>query len=209
MAVLLYCFELVVCIGIGRLAELNSKISDEIALSASVREFVLHCGEMARYWGFNRTVGQMLGLIIVTEQPLSAQTIADTLSISRGNVSMSIKEMLSWQLIKVLHEPGDRKEYYTLSGSIWHVANKVFEERKRRELDPTFKLLRNSMQEMRESNEDSYALERMSEIHDLLETVSLWAEELQGLDEKRLHRLVSMGESMLKILKLKDRLSKF
>lgn len=186
-------------------------MSDESVqkLSPVVKEFVQHCGEMARYWGFNRTVGQMLGLIILTEKPLSAQTIADTLSISRGNVSMSIKEMLSWQLIKVLHEPGDRKEYYTLSGSIWHVANKVFEERKRRELDPTFKLLRKSMDEMQESDENAYALDRMREIHDLLETVSLWAEELQGLDEKRLHRLVSMGESMLKILKLKDRLSKF
>lgn len=180
-----------------------------MTLSASVKEFVLHCGEMARYWGFNRTVGQMLGLIIVTEQPLSAQAIADTLSISRGNVSMSIKEMLSWQLIKVIHEPGDRKEYYALSGSIWHVANKVFEERKRRELDPTFTLLRNSMEEMRESDDDAYARERMSEIHDLLETVSLWAEELQSLDEQRLYKLVSMGASMLKILKLKDRLSKF
>ncbi len=177
------------------------------ASSTTVRSFVLHCGEMARYWGFNRTVGQMLGLIIVSEHPLSAQYIADTLEISRGNVSMSIKEMLSWQLIKVVHEPGDRKEYYTLSGSIWHVANRVFEERKRRELDPTFALLRQSISEMDKNPASEYACERLQEIHDLLETVSLWAEELQGLDEKRLHKLVSMGAGMLKILKLKDRLT--
>lgn len=120
---------------------------------------------------------------------------------------MSIKEMLSWNLIKVVHISGDRKEYYTLSGSIWHVANKVFEERKRRELDPTFKLLRHAMSEMDGEQSDTYALERMREIHDLLETVSLWAEELQGLDEARLHKLVSMGAGMLKILKLKDRLT--
>lgn len=178
----------------------------ETELSPMISDFVVHCGEMSRSWGFNRTVGQMFGLIVMREQPIAAQTIADMLDVSRGNVSMGLKELLSWKVIKTVHVVGDRKEYYTLSGSIWHVANKVFEERKRRELDPTFGLLRASMQQDVSSPQDIFAKERMGEIHDLLETVSLWAEELQGLDEDRLKQIISMGEGLFKVLKLKDRL---
>ncbi|MFP3449473.1 GbsR/MarR family transcriptional regulator, partial [Pseudomonas sp. SIMBA_067] len=84
----------------------------------------------------------MCGLLIITKDPMTANQIADALSISRGNVSMGIKELQSWQLIKVMHIPGDRKEYYAPAGDIWDMANRVFEERKKREVETTLSLLR-------------------------------------------------------------------
>ena len=101
-----------------------------MTLSEKNFTFVMHCGEMGSRWGFNRTIGQMCGLLIITKNPMTANEIADSLSISRGNVSMGIKELQSWQLIKVQHIPGDRKEYYAPAGDIWDMANRVFEERK-------------------------------------------------------------------------------
>ena len=61
---------------------------------------VMHFGEMGSRWGFNRTVGQILALIVLNEEPISAQEVADALNISRGNTSMGLKELQSWRLVK-------------------------------------------------------------------------------------------------------------
>lgn len=87
-------------------------------MSPSTQSFVLHFGEMGSRWGFNRTVGQIYALIVVNEDAINADDLAAALSISRGNVSMGLKELLSWRLIKRQHVPGDRKEYFTADGSI-------------------------------------------------------------------------------------------
>ena len=55
-------------------------------MAPMTESFVLHFGEMGSRWGFNRTVGQMYGLIVLSEAPLSANDISSALSISRGNV---------------------------------------------------------------------------------------------------------------------------
>ena len=177
-------------------------------LSQKLENFVLHCGEMGSRWGFNRTIGQMVGLMVISEQPLSASEIAESLRISRGNVSMGIKELQSWQLVKVIHIPGDRKEYYAPNGSIWNLANKVFEERRKREIDPTLTLLRDSIIEPAESNEEAYAQEQMQQIHDLLETVTKWSAELQRLSPEQLQTLMKLGSSVSKVIDLKDKLLK-
>ena len=111
-------------------------------MTPMIETFVMHFGEMGSRWGFNRTVGQMYALLVITENPISANEIADALSISRGNVSMGLKELQSWRLIQMHHKPGDRKEYFQTNGSIWDMANRVFEERRKREMDPTLSLLR-------------------------------------------------------------------
>jgi DNA-binding transcriptional regulator GbsR (MarR family) len=68
-------------------------------ITPMIASFVMHFGEMGSRWGFNRTVGQIYALLVMTEEPLSANDIAETLSISRGNVSMGLKELASWQLV--------------------------------------------------------------------------------------------------------------
>lgn len=111
-------------------------------LSSQAQAFVLHFGEMGSRWGFNRTVGQMFALLTIHPSPLNAEQLAQALKISRGNVSMGLKELQAWRLIELQHQPGDRKDYFTAAGSIWELARTVFEERRKRELDPTLSLLR-------------------------------------------------------------------
>ena len=87
-------------------------------LSDRARDFVMHFGEMGSNWGFNRTVGQLFAVIVLSEQPLCADDLASALSVSRGNVSMGMKELQAWRLVKPVHKPGDRKEYYQAAGDI-------------------------------------------------------------------------------------------
>jgi len=174
-------------------------------LTPMIESFILHFGEMGSRWGFNRTVGQMYGLIVLSDTPLSANDIADALSISRGNVSMGIKELQSWRLLQIKHLPGDRKEYYTAAGSILEMARRVMEERKRREIDPTLTLLRDTILEKPASPSEAHAQNKMREIHDLLEVASQWSDEIQSMSLESLQTLIKLGAGVGKVLEFADR----
>lgn len=173
-----------------------------------VESFVMHFGEMGSRWGFNRTVGQMYALLVASEEPLTANQLAQELNISRGNVSMGIKELQSWQLIAVKHIPGDRKEYYTATGTVWDMAMKVFEERRKREVDPTLSMLRDILLKKPACREDEFAQQKLHEIHDLLETVTTWSKELQAMSPEKLNTLMKLGSGVGKVLDLKQKLLK-
>lgn len=177
-------------------------------MTDKLEAFVMHCGEMGSRWGFNRTVGQMYGLLIISEEPLSAMEISEALKISRGNVSMGIKELQSWRLVQVHHKPKDRKEYYSPAGSIWDMAIRVFEERRKREVDPTLSLLRDNLLDEPANQQELYAQDKMREIHDLLETITEWASELQGLSPDKLNTLMKLGAGVSKVIDMKDKLLK-
>jgi len=121
---------------------------------------------------------------------------------------MGIKELQSWRLIKVHHIPGDRKEYYGPAGSIWDMANRVFEERKKREIDPTLSLLRDNILEEAHNDDERFAQQQMQEIHDLLETVTKWSAELQRLSPEQLQSLMKLGSGIGKVLDFKDKILK-
>ena len=175
-------------------------------LTPMLESFVVHFGEMGSRWGFNRTVGQMYALIVLSEAPLSASEIAQLLHISRGNVSMGIKELQAWRLVQVQHIQGDRKDYYTSAGSISDMARRVMEERKRREMDPTLSMLRDTLLETPANPAETHAQGKMREIHDLLEVVHTWADEIQGLSPERLQTLIKLGTGVGKVVKLTDKL---
>jgi len=177
-------------------------------MTAKINAFVMHCGEMGSRWGFNRTVGQMYGLLIISEQALCANEISEILNISRGNVSMGIKELQSWRLVQVQHKPKDRKEYYSPAGSIWEMAIRVFEERRKREIDPTLSLLRDNLLDQPANQQEQFAHEKMHEIHDLLETITHWASELQTMNPDKLNTLMKLGAGVGKIIDIKDKLLK-
>ncbi len=181
-------------------------------MNTSLQSIIYHFGEMGSRWGFNRTVGQMLGLVVLTEQPLSAEQISEQLSVSRGNVSMAAKELQSWQLIRVHREPGDRKDYYTSNGTIWQLAQQVMAERSKREVNPTLSVMRSQLidQESHRTGDDSalspYALQQIREVHDLLELFTLWFADVQNMKQEHIRALMKMGSGVGKVLDFKDRL---
>lgn len=176
-------------------------------MTPNIETFVYHFGEMGSRWGFNRTVGQMYALLVVSEEPLNAQQLSDELGISRGNVSMGIKELHSWRLLKESRIQGDRKEYFTAAGTIWDMALRVMEERRRREVDPTLSLLRDTLLAKPSNEQDVYAQGKMREIHDLLENVNGWADDILSLKPEKLQTLLKLGSGVGKVLELSDKLS--
>ena len=179
-----------------------------MSLSPDQQTIIYHFGEMGSRWGFNRTVGQMLGLLVMSEQPLTAEAIAENLQISRGNVSMAAKELHSWQLIRVHREPGDRKDYYCVNGTIWELAQQVMKERTKREINPTLSLLRNQLMQAQgdDADLDDHAVRQIQEVHDLLELFTLWFADVQSMKQEHIRALMKMGSGVGKVLEMRDKL---
>ncbi|WNO08652.1 GbsR/MarR family transcriptional regulator [Teredinibacter sp. KSP-S5-2] len=175
-------------------------------MTPMVQSFVMHFGEMGSRWGVNRTVGQIFALLVVNEQPLNAEDLGSALSISRGNVSMGVKELQSWRLVKPVHLPGERKEYYIADGSLWDMATKVLEERRKREVDPTLSVLRDLMMDSPGNEAEEYAQGKMRELHDMLEVFTKWSHDLQNMSQENLMTLMKLGAGVGKVLDMKDRI---
>lgn len=177
-------------------------------MTPMVQSFVMHFGEMGSRWGVNRTVGQLFALLVVSDHPLNAEDIGAALSISRGNVSMGLKELQSWRLVKPVHTPGERKEYYRADGDIWDMATKVVEERRKREIDPTLSILRDLLMDIPGNESEEFAQSKMRELHDLLEATTSWTHELQKLSPDSLMTLMKLGSGVGKVLDMKGKIFK-
>jgi len=174
-------------------------------MSPMIQSFVMHFGEMGGRWGVNRTVGQLYALLVLTIDPLNADDLGSALGISRGNVSMGLKELQAWRLIKRVHIQGDRKEYFAAAGDFWDMGRRVIEERRKREIDPTLSVLRDLLLDEPGNNNEAHAQQKMKEIHDLLEMVTDWSEELQKMSPEKLRTLMKLGAGVGKVLDIKDR----
>lgn len=175
-------------------------------LSPLVRSFVAHFGEMGSRWGINRTVGQIYALIYVSDQPIHADDLAEALEFSRSNVSMGLKELRAWRLVQLRHVPGDRREYFEAPADAWEVFRTLAEERRRREIEPTLSMLRNALLEEACTPEDRHAQARMKGMHDLIELMTTWFDDVQRLDATTLSQLMKMGAKVQRLLELKDKL---
>jgi len=172
-----------------------------------IERFVLHFGEMGGRWGVNRTVGQIYALLFLSDRSLNADELVEALGVSRSNVAMGLKELEAWRLVNRRHRPGDRRDYYEAPQDIWTILRILAEERRRREIDPTLTLLREVILETPTSPEERHAQQRMEEMHDLIELLTGWANDVQRLDDASLKQLLGLGSKVSKLLELKGRLS--
>src|SRR6266849_6750369 len=113
------------------------------------QKFILHWGEMGTRWGINRTVAQVHALLFVSSKPLHAEEIANTLAVARSNVSNSLRELQGWGIVRVVHVLGDRRDHFESIKDVWEIFRIVAEERKRREIDPTLRVLQECVQELK------------------------------------------------------------
>jgi DNA-binding transcriptional regulator GbsR (MarR family) len=142
-------------------------------LTPVAQKFILHWGEMGTKWGINRTVAQVHALLFLSPKPVPADEIAETLSVARSNVSTSLRELQGWGIVRVVHVLGDRRDHFETTKDVWEIFRTVSEERKRREIDPTLRVLGECVQELKtNSRGDAFTRERLETMLDFLTTMT-------------------------------------
>src|SRR4051794_1765521 len=118
----------------------------------TVRQFVEHWGMMARSWGINATMGELFALLYINGGEWTADSLKEWLDISRGNVSMNLRELMAWGVVHKVHRQGERREFYRAESDVWTLFRRILTERKRRELDPTLRVLDRTAQTIRDDS---------------------------------------------------------
>ena len=166
---------------------------EQIELSDLARQFILHWGEMGTQWGINRTVSQIHALLYFIGRPLNAEQIAGTLQVARSNVSNSLKELQNWNLVNITHLMGDRRDFFVTSLDVWQLFFTVINERKQREFDPTVNFLKKYLTENTFRDDELEAKKRVEEMLNLMQTLSIWGDEMLKLKPETLTKIMKYG----------------
>jgi DNA-binding transcriptional regulator GbsR (MarR family) len=147
---------------------------------------------MGSLWGINRTMAQIHALLFISPEPLSANEIMDELQISRGNVSMGLRELIAWGIVNRVHVKGERREFYTTEKDVWKMFRIIARERKRREVDPTIDVLRQSMADLNEisDSEGEYEREQLKNLLSFFETGIAVYEDLESQSPNSILKLL-------------------
>lgn len=156
-------------------------------------KFILHWGEMGSLWGINRTMAQIHALLFISKNPLSANEIMSELEISRGNVSMALRELIAWGIASRVHVKGERREYYTTEKDVWTMFRIIARERKKREVDPTINVLRDSVAQLNAISEPdaAYERERLESLLNFFETGVQVYEDMEAQNPNSILKLLS------------------
>jgi DNA-binding transcriptional regulator GbsR (MarR family) len=129
-------------------------------------------GRISSFWGFSKIMGQLYGLLYLSSKPLTLQEMAESLSISKGNVSINIRNLLRWNMVKRVWVKGDRKDYYEAETDFWKIIRGVLREREKKEFSQALSSIGKLRQQTKE-------LKRISKTADIAFT----EERLKNLEE--------------------------
>jgi len=180
------------------MTEMTVNISE---MPHAVQRFILQWGDMGGQWGVNRTVAQIHALLYISEKPLNAEQITETLGVARSNVSNSLKELLTWKIIDRVPMPGDRRDYFKAETDVWEVAFRIAALRKEREIDPALKTLNTCLQEAEgDPRITEEQRRRLEEMHAFTSTMDHWYGQMLSVPTSALLRMIKMGDRIVSVL---------
>ncbi|MFN0125344.1 MAG: GbsR/MarR family transcriptional regulator [Verrucomicrobiales bacterium] len=128
-------------------------MSKELPPWENAREqFVTQWGSLGTQWGINRTMAQIHALLMTAPEPLCTDDVMEKLQISRGNAHTNLKDLVDWNLVRIITKKGDRKEYFEAEKDVWKIFITISKERKRREIEPAIRLLRDCAAQTQNEN---------------------------------------------------------
>ena len=172
-------------------------------LPAAVQEFVLRWGDLGGQWGVNRSVAQIQALLYLSDRPMTAEDIADVLGLARSNVSNSIRELITWKLVRRVPVLGDRRDHYEAEADLWQILTRIAQGRKEREIDPAVAAIHKALDAAEgDPTISKVAHARLQEMQAFLTTLDNWFGQMLRVPPPTLMRLVKLGSRVVNLLNL-------
>lgn len=156
--------------------------------------FILQWGDFGGQWGVNRSISQIHAFLYVSDDPQTADDIADALSMARSNVSNSLKELLTWKLIHRVPIRGERKDHFAAETNVWEIATRIAAVRKAKEIDPALVALKDCIGGAEDdpcvSDNQRKKLQNMLEF---TEAVDRWYEQMLSIPQGKRDLLLKLG----------------
>ena len=176
--------------------------SSETPLPPAVENFILRWGDMGTHWGINRSIAQIHALLYLSERALTAEEISGHLGIARSNVSNSLRELVTWKLVRRVSMRGDRRDYFEAETDLWEIVTRIAEGRKAREIDPVRLALKECItQAEADPRVSGVAMTRLADMMAFMDTLNHWYGQMLSLPKSTLVALISMGSRVARALR--------
>ena len=167
--------------------ETTGKVSLEAQMEEVSKEFINNLGRVADFFGFNRLMGQLYAVLFLSPEPLTLDDMVKKLESSKGNVSINIRALERWGLVRQIYKWADRKNYYEAEPDIWKAVSGILQERERKESQQIISSLNQSVEMLEQANKTATGQEAV--------TAQFYLERME-----QLRRLFKFGDSLLDMM---------
>ncbi len=126
--------------------------------------FIEAIGELSASLGLNRSIGQLYALLYLNNEPLSLDDMVKILKISKGNVSVNIRELERWGAVRRVWRKGSRRDYYKSEPDVLNIVSNRLKEGLQRRMNNTMSAI-DKMFELIDRKEFSAAEEKTAMIY--------------------------------------------
>src|SRR5437667_5430463 len=73
--------------------------------------------------------GRIFAVLFLEDHPLSLDDIAEALQLSKSNISINIRALVEWHLVRRVSVPNSRRDHYEAASDFWRVMQEIMERR--------------------------------------------------------------------------------
>jgi len=148
---------------------------------------------------FNKAMGQIYAVLYLNSEPLSLDDIAASLNMSKGNVSLNVRSLERWGLIKRVSQKSDRKDYYEAESDFWRIVRDIIRERDKKEFDQALATVSTCLENVKRNSavsptvETQFLEDRFEHMKEFFNTLDTLAKAVLALDKFHLTNLTRIN----------------
>lgn len=139
------------------------------ALARSREALIQALGRQSAFWGLGRAAGEIYAALYLSPDPLSLEEVAGSLSVTKGNISVAVRQLERLGMVRRSWRKGDRRVFFEAETDLWKIAHTMLGLRQKPEFDQSFALVEESArwaEEARPSAERDALAERLAALRD-------------------------------------------
>lgn len=113
----------------------------------------------------NQLQGKIFALLYLNSRPLSLDEVAAELQQSKSNVSVNIRGLVDWHLVRRVTVPGSRRDHYEAATDFWRVMQEIMERRFRWNLRQLVAAAEEAKGAVPAGKERRFVTERLDALH--------------------------------------------
>lgn len=158
------------------------------AVERSTDNFVEGMSQLFGYWGLSKSMGTIFAFLYLRPEPTSLDDIAAELHMSKGNVSLNIREVERLGMIRKVWSKGDRRDFYEAEENLWVIVRRVSRERQRREFNLAVETVERSLELLPASGASPaarFARKRLKNLESFLKNINKLVNAVLSLESLR------------------------
>ncbi|MFQ5595849.1 MAG: GbsR/MarR family transcriptional regulator [Anaerolineae bacterium] len=171
----------------------------ERALAQARRNLIQGVGRISSFWGLNKAMGELYGLLYLSPKPMSLDEMAEAIGISKASVSIHMRALERIGMVRKVWAVGDRRDYYQAEVDFWEIAKGILRQREAREFDQALSSVTESLTMVQQAGatcdheQVQFYLDRLKHMQDFFKTLDTLVKAVLTLDELRLSSLARLG----------------